>query len=260
MSDSESDGPDILGIKPLAKSIHHVTKVSADGLVSFLGKICNPAAKEFGLLLQDKVKQWRTQNALSVVSIAKQKHEENQIDESYQVNPRLAFAVLQQGSWCSEDAICAMWGGLLASSCSPRGEDDGNLIFLNTLSQLTSLQVRVLNYACQSVTKKIMPPGLIDSASRLIVNMNQLFEIAGSDDLHRLDRELDHLRSLELLVIGIQSGTTLANLTPTAFALNFYVRCQGYVGSPLDFFGLIPAPIEGTSEQHSEPPASIGPT
>lgn len=244
MSEAGKGGLDVFGLKPLSDSIHQITKVSTEGAASFLGRICNPAAEEFGLLIQDKVKRWRAQNAIAVVAIAKERHEKNKIDTSFQANPRLVFTVLEQGSWASDDVIRNMWGGLLVSSCSSGGTDDGNLVFLNTLSQLTSLQVRVLNFACQNSTKETLPPGLIVVRKKLFISLEELYKIAGVDDIHRIDRDLDHMRSLGLLLVGFSGNSGQVDLSPTAFALNLFVRCQGYIGSPLDYFGVIPPPIE----------------
>jgi len=74
-------------------------------------------------------------------------------------------------------------------------------------------------------------------------NLQKLQEITGCTDLHRLDRELDHLRSLELIGSDIFGGgfstdSTDANLTPTGLALQMYVRCQGFIGPPNDYFGI----------------------
>src|SRR5882724_6327512 len=45
---------DVLGIKPLAKAVEKAAERSVDGVSSFFGAICMPAAEEFGLLLLDK--------------------------------------------------------------------------------------------------------------------------------------------------------------------------------------------------------------
>jgi hypothetical protein len=62
------------------------------------------------------------------------------------------------------------------------------------------------------------------------------------DDVQRLDLELDHLCELGLLVqtggfqpyLGDQA-TPIA-ITASALAMHLYVRCQGFVGPPADYF------------------------
>jgi hypothetical protein len=132
-----------------------------------------------------------------------------------------------------------MWGGLLASSCSPDGKDDSNLIFMNLLSQLTTLQVRILNHACEKVEKSVTPAGLITPDSILLIDIPTIKTIAGHNNIHRLDRELDHLHGLGLIRGGFDIRSQYVDITPNALALNLYVRCQGFTGSAVEFFKVI---------------------
>jgi hypothetical protein len=72
----------------------------------------------------------------------------------------------------------------------------------------------------------------------LLVELKIIEEITECSDFHRLDRELDHLRALELINGGFDPDSTDADITPSALALQLYVRSQGYIGSPIDYFGL----------------------
>jgi hypothetical protein len=236
MPENDSKSLDVLGIKPVADAISHVTKAAVDGASAFLGRICLPAAKEFGLLLQDKVREWRIKNAVAVVCEAEARHQKYTGQVPTQAHPRLVTAALEHGSWADDKTLQEMWGGLLASSCSPDGKDDSNLIFMNLLSQLTTLQVRILNHACEEVEKSVTLSGLITPDSVLLVDIPTIKTIAGHDDIHRLDRELDHLRGLGLIRGGFDARIQCVNITPNALALNLYVRCQGFAGSAVEFF------------------------
>ena len=119
------------------------------------------------------------------------------------------------------------------------------MIFINLLSQLTGLEVRVLSYACSNASKAVSPEGLITPQRYMYVDVPTLRTIAGTDDIHRLDRELDHLRSLGLIVGGFRLGATHHEISPTTLALNLFVRGQGFTGSAVEFFNLKP-PIPGT--------------
>lgn len=139
-----------------------------------------------------------------------------------------------------------MWAGLLTSSCTKEGNDESNLIFINLLSQLTSIQVKVLNYSCE-MSKKFLTSGGFIIPEQLYISLQEIKEITGIDDLHRLDRELDHLRSLELITTGFDPNTTVAEIAPTPLALHLYVRCQGSLQSPVEFFSLISSQNHGTA-------------
>jgi Abortive infection alpha len=236
MTENDSKSRDLLGIKPVGAAIFHVTKAAVDGASAFLGRICLPAAEEFGLLLQDKVRTWRARNAVAVLREAEARYQKYTGQLSRYAHPRLVADALQHGSWVDDKTLQEMWGGLLASSCSPDGKDDSNLIFINLLSQLTTIQVRILNHACEKVEKSVTPTGLITPDSVLLIDIPTIKTIAGHDDIHRLDRELDHLRGLGLIKGGFNSRIECVDITPNALALNLYVRCQGFGGSAVEFF------------------------
>ncbi len=73
-------------------------------------------------------------------------------------------------------------------------------------------------------------------ASYLEVDLNTLLAITSVDDLHRLDRELDQMRGLQLIVGGFHPEDQDAEITPTTLALQMNAKCQGFMGSPLQFY------------------------
>jgi hypothetical protein len=136
MPDQNSNSLDILGVKPVADAVSHLSKATVDGASSFLSRICLPAAGEFGLLLQDKVRAWRAKNAVRVVAEAQARLAKYLPIQDCHAHPRLVANVIEEGSWADDATLQEMWGGLLASSCSPDGNDDSNLIFIGLLKQL----------------------------------------------------------------------------------------------------------------------------
>lgn len=235
--DEKSKSLDLLGIKPIGDAVSFIVKGTVDGAAAFLGRICLPAAEEFGLLLRDKVSNWRSQNLVKIAEKAERKLKAEPNAEKRHAHPRLVSLTLENGSWADVDEVQEMWGGLLASSCTEDGKDDSNLIFINLLSQLTNAQVLVLKYGCEEAEKYITQGGWV-AANSLVVSLNELIEISGIHDFHRLDRELDYLRAVDLIHIGFPEDSTEADITPTPLALHLYVRCQGSLKSPLEYFGL----------------------
>ena len=123
-----------------------------------------------------------------------------------------------------------MWAGLVQSSCDESGSDDSNLIFVNLLSNMTKLQARILKHACEEAPKTVDTNGLINPGV-VLLGYEELADIAGEVDIQRLDRELDHLRALELIDGGFIFGLVKqARLQPTPLALHMYVRSQGSRG------------------------------
>lgn len=257
MENGENKSLDILGVKPVADSMKICTQAAIDGASAFLGRICLPAAEEFGLLLQDKVRNWRQNNSVKMIHDAEIKFNKFNGNIEKHAHPRLVSKIIEQGSWVDEDMVQAMWAGLLASSCTEDGKDESNLIFTSILGQITSLQGRVVNYSCENAKIYITQAGWIAAEEMLVVDLKVLEKITECSDFHRLDRELDHLRSLELIQGGFDPNSTNADITPSALALQLYVRSQGYIGSPIDYFGLEKKNDLDATQQEGQPEGEV---
>jgi hypothetical protein len=234
----ESKSLDVLGVKPIADSVNTVTKGTVDGASAFLSRICLPAAEEFGLLLKDKVSSWRAQNAVEIANKAQALLEEQVQGLVVSAHPRIIYSTIENGSWAEDDFMQNLWAGLLASSCTPDGKDESNIILINLLSQLTSSQAKIISHICQN-TKTYKGRGGFIYSDWFNMEADELLQVSGIEDIHQLDRELDHLRGLELINSGFDVDTHNADVTPHSLTLQLYARSQGYVGSPIDFYGAV---------------------
>jgi len=87
--------------------------------------------------------------------------------------------------------------------------------------------------------------------------MEAIFKICDSDDLHRIDREMERMRAiglLDILASGLHPDTATANLTPSPLCLQFYARCSGFNGSPVDFYKA-----KEKSNSQPKPAADVAP-
>lgn len=228
-----SDDRDLLGLQPASKAIEK----SIDGLGAFLGKICMPVAEEIGLYFQDKVKVWRANNATEIGKRAEKLVNANGGIEGKSIHPLLAWKIIENGSLADSNELQDAWAGLLASSCSEH-PDDSNHIFIDILGQLTSLQVKIIDYSCNNSNKFVSKQGFIQSDT-LSVSKGVIFKICDSDDLHRIDREMDRMRASGLFGPfggGFHPDEAIVDLTPSPLCLQFYARCCGFNGSPVDFY------------------------
>ena len=238
MTDSDKS-LDILGIKPVADAVSVVTTATTAGIGAFLSRICLPAAEEYGLLLRDKVGAWRAQNAIAIATKAETKLRRLSNPDGRHAHPRLVGAVIENGSWIEDDFLQEMWAGLLASGCTEDGQDQLNVIFSTSLAQLTPAQAKVLQFACEKCQKIRSTSGLA-VPKVLIISVAEVLEVAGISDVHSMDLQLDHLRGIGLLDIasGLNPDAEMANLCPTALGLQLFIRSEGFLGSPLEYFGL----------------------
>lgn len=238
----EKGSLDILGVKPLGETVKVVAEVTLEGIGAFLGRICLPAAEEFGMLLRDRVSAWRTKNLEQIVARAEEILRDR--PEQGHAHPRLIALAVEQGSWAGDEKLHTMWGGLLASSCTADGSDDSNLLFMNQVAQLSASQAKILTAVCHEAPKHVARGGWV-YASEIQMPLQRLMDVSGLADFHRIDRELDHLRGLELLLeSGFPEDSTVARLIPSTVALHLFARCQGYSGSPVDFYANEVVPDE----------------
>jgi hypothetical protein len=203
---------------------------------TILAKLFYGAADEVGPRITEKAGTFRGENSIKIIEAAAVKYEENAITGQEHPSLRLAYKALEEGSWVENSQIQEMWSGLLVSSCSEDGKDEGNLIFISILGQLTAPQVKILNFACANAEVELSEAGLMWSPGTLEVDLESLRSIAEIDELHMLDRQLDHMRSLELIKSGFHPSHTNADVTPTALALYMYASCQGFMGPPEEFY------------------------
>lgn len=236
--ENKNSSLDLLGVKPVGEAANAVVNKTLGGIEGFLKTVCVPALEEFGLLLKDKVRHWRLNNISRILSKAQGKLGFENESLHIQAHPRVALAIMDNGSLNDNDEIQEMWAGLFASSCTKEGQDDENLIFVDLLKQLTLCEARIIKYSCESSRKILYENGLF-VGDELKIDCKTLIEISGIKEIHRLDRELDHLRSLELIGGGLGSGgfsasdhTLTADITPTALALNLYAKTQGHNTDP----------------------------
>ena len=212
------------------------TSVS-EAIGTVIAKLCYRASDDLGEGFSEKTGEWRRGNALTILNNADKKYNDISITGKEQAHPRLVHHIIEEGSWTDSTHVQNMWSGLLASSCTESGDDESNLIFINLLKQISSVQALILNYACENCATVLTEGGWI-GAEPISIQLDKLIEITETDDIHRLDRELDHLRSIEIIYGGFEPDSTTAEITPTALALQLYVRCHGYIGSPIDYFDL----------------------
>lgn len=229
---------DVLGLQPISDSVKVVTQGTVNGASAFLGRICLPAAEEFGLLLKDQVSSWRANNAVRITDKAQRILEKKGNSLVVSAHPRIIYTAIEKGSWAEDEFMQNFWAGILASACTPDGKDESNIIFMNFLSQITTNQARIIDHICKTAKTYKGKSGLI-ACDRFEMEAEELVQISGIKDIHQLDRELDHLRGLELIFEGFDYFSLKANVTPQSLCLHFYVRTQGYVGSPIDFFGAV---------------------
>ncbi|MBM2767086.1 Abi-alpha family protein [Burkholderia anthina] len=232
---------DPVGTKALAEAAKIVTEKTVTGIGAFLNKVCMPAAEEFGLLLQDKVRSWRASNAVAILERSRAHLERNEQAGEIHVHPRIAGKIIDKSSWVDAENLQEMWSGLFVSSCSPTGTDDSNLIFITLLDQLTASEATLIEFLCKDTRICTSEHRLVLAETQVIVPLEGLRKVTSIDSASELDIAIDHLREVGLLQMESgfnlnSSPTPVAILTPSALCLNLFARTQGWTSDPYDFY------------------------
>ena len=243
---------DLLGVKPESETEVEATKAAINGVSSFLKSVFKPGLEELGFLIKDEVRYWRLKNILSMLNLAKGKLDFDGKELKLTANARVGLTIMEECSSVDNEELQNLWAGLFASSCTPDGRDDSNMNFVDLLRRMSSVEAKIIDYACRNCNKYIYP-NLLIIADEISVPFDTLVKISGTNDRYRLDSELDHMRSLELLLQGgsfagsgggftASDNSLEANITPSSLALNLYYKTHSLGISPKVFWGnkLIP--------------------
>lgn len=239
-----NDVNDLFGIKPLGEAIDKTVGAVIESASVFLDSVCKPAMVEFGFMLSDKVRYWRLNNISKMLIKAKGKMVFADGTLELKANPKVAIAVMENSSYEEEDTIQNMWAGLFVSACTEDGKDDTNMVFVDLLKSLNSIEAKILQYACNNATIEVFQNGLILGA-KYLVSFKDITAIAETDDMYVIDNCLDHLTQIGLLResgFGDVSGfsatdeTLQAGITPSALGLSLYYKASGSKLSLLDFY------------------------
>jgi hypothetical protein len=178
---------------------HVVRAFRTASAAAFLSRISPASAEETTRLLRDGLSSYRVAAATEVIIHAEEMLSLEADASRKTAHPRLVKRIVQDASWAEVDWIQHLWAGLLVGSCSVGNPDESNLPFIHQLSQLAIAHARIFAAACSRAKKFMSAPGEV-SARPLSFSADEMMRIAGSHDLIKIDRDLEHLADLGLLV------------------------------------------------------------
>lgn len=209
--------------------------------VAFLDRICPNAEKEFRQKFCTELSSGRFKHAVEIAIKAEQIVTSWPDAENPRANSALLARILEYGSWADEHRIQELWAGILAIACAPEKDDEANLDIVERLSQFALVHYRIFTTACARATKVISPNGVV-MAEPLICNADEVLNIAGSRDIGRVARDLQHLYDLGFIVSkNIPSSyveVVELNLAPSTLGLKLFSLFHAHRGPLETFYGL----------------------
>jgi hypothetical protein len=214
----ETDADYIMGQMRLARAL------------TFVRRICPPVADGVSQLLQKEISNYRIASAVEIALKAEELIAPEPDSDKMLAHPAIVLRILEIGSWADLEFIEDYWAGLLATSCTLEGDDVSNLDFVDLLSLLTPIHLRILADACSRATKVTSGHGVISSYP-LYSSAEELTKVAGTNDLTKIHRAMAQLSDLGLLEKSARSSFVSydekAKTTPTSLGLQMIARCLG---------------------------------
>ncbi len=246
---------DVFGLTPVGKAVGRTvdatTKAGLKGAEKLLSLTCKPLLEELGLILRDKLSNYRLNNIIKTLEKAGEKLIYDIENSKLTINPRVAYQIVESASMIDDDNLQDMWAGLFAASCN-EVEDDQNIIFIEILKQLTSSQVHLLNYICQH-SSKIIDTNDLPAARKtgflksmpVRLTLDLVLQNMRTGNYTKAHMELSNLFTLGLLSgLGIPTSHVISafergegfSVMPNLLLFQLYVKCQGSKLDPLSYF------------------------
>lgn len=118
--------------------------------VDLLRRLAGSAADQVGLMLSDKVWEYRANNLIKITLRVQQKLREAGLPAN-SVSPRLLLPIIDNCSVENNETLQEMWAGLLATASQEA--DSMSPSFIETLKQLTPDEARHLEYVVTETAK-----------------------------------------------------------------------------------------------------------
>lgn len=209
--------------------------------ISFIGRISAGATNAASKLLHEELSNYRLESAVEIALKAEKMLGSSVEADHLHALPHVVMRIIESGSWSDDKWMLQFWAGLLAASCTPGGDDESTIGFVELLGQLKSLHLRILSAACTKSTKLITGPSGLSSRP-LNWKAADLMKYSGSHDLIKLDRELNYMADVGVLAPRQKSAffqqMTDTTVAPTSLGLELYARCNGHRGAAQGFYGV----------------------
>jgi hypothetical protein len=200
--------------------------------LGFLRRICPATTEEMQQSLHKRLSSKRVTTAVEIALGAEELLAQVAPRAKVQAHPDMVRRILENGSWTEDHAIRQWWAGLLASACSTETPDGSNSVFIDLLSKLMPVHLRVMEFVCPRANDRIAA-GEPAATLEVYCTSEELIEAVGSQTISRIHQTMGQLSSLALLAETNKpsyvdvTDKMKTRATPTALGLKMYARCHG---------------------------------
>lgn len=198
--------------------------------VLFLCRLCGAEAADAIQLLNGQLDADHTEVFFKIALSAERQLAADADAPSLRGNGKLVASILREGCWASDDLMAELWTGLLVSSCSVDVPDDSNQVLVELLVHVTTVEAKILAYACDRVLGSAEGSENSGLAS-VVLTPEEIVRVTGVHDLHRNATDLGYLFNLGLIEkvfdFSSYSHTDRFDVTPSPLGLALYKHCRG---------------------------------
>lgn len=126
-----------IGAGAVAKAVQSAAEEGGKAASGVVSRVFGPAADEIGEALR-RYTAYRVGNVERIAEAADRKS----CGREGVVSPRLAHAILEEGSWCDDELMAEYLGGVLAAGRTPSGRDDRAVTWSTLITSMSALQLR----------------------------------------------------------------------------------------------------------------------
>jgi hypothetical protein len=123
----------------LGKLVDSAADETGKQIPGLLARVLGPTADEIGRALGQYTAS-RLRNMGKITEIADKKA--SALSRDGIVNPRVAYTLLEDGSFCDDEVMVDYLGGVLAAGRTPTGRDDRAVTWSNLITSMSALELR----------------------------------------------------------------------------------------------------------------------
>jgi hypothetical protein len=177
-------------------------------------KLLGPVFDEMGQALRERYSDRRKRNFERMGRNAEKKLGPA-VDEPGEVSPRVALKVLEDGSLCDGEVMAEYFGGILAGSRTPNGDDDRGATWASLVSRLATADVHLHYLIYQAFRHLYLGQTTIDLANAAIRETHRIY-IGASDIVEAMG--IDPANGWERVIVPAMSALVREGLVGGQYA------------------------------------------
>jgi len=203
--------------------VHEMRLAQALGVIR---RICPELLETATHLFRKDFSSVRVRDSVRILLIVDKMLPSNPENDKLKAPAELVARILEMGSWASEEWTQGLWAGLLATSCTPTGDDLSNSQLVDILCQLAHVHLRILEFVC---SRHADASG--GASGSPTVTMREVTKLIDLTNLTKTLRSVSEMADMGLVTPIKRSPSDPqdenAKTTVTPLGLRMFARCHG---------------------------------